>query len=158
MSSRPMPPCVMILAMLAVGTSASAQSSRQVYATVGAGATSVSGGVDWQIRGGPIGAGGEAGVGNLLLTSLTASFHPSSRRSGRTVDPFATVSITAVNDLNNTATGFSVGGGLNAWLGSRLGVRVDAFKFLPTSDDITRLSVDTSPHYWGVRAGLAIGF
>jgi hypothetical protein len=138
--------------------SVSAQSPSQVFATAGAGATSVSGGVDWRVTGGPIGLGGEVGVGNLLVTSLIASYHPVSRRSMRMVDPFATVSITAVNDLNYTATGFSLGGGLTTWLNSRFGLRVDAFKFLPTRDDITRLSVDTSPRYWGVRGGVAIAF
>jgi hypothetical protein len=133
---------------------AGAQPRSHGFASVGVGATNFSGGADVLIGQGPIGLGGELGVGNLFLASFTASYHPLAARAGTCLDPFATLSLTAVADLSYSATGASAGGGLTCWLRPRVGVRVDAFGFFPARDDITKFSANTTPHYWGVRAGL----
>ena len=67
----------------------------------------------------------------------------------------ATVSLTSVADLNNSSTGTRLGGGLVYWGRPRIGLRLDAFAFFPARDDIKRFSTNTTPHYWGIRAGLA---
>ena len=53
----------------------------------------------------------------------------------------------------------SIGGGGIYWLSSRVGVRLDAFKFLPakTTNNI-RAEERSRSLYWGVRAGVAFSF
>jgi hypothetical protein len=148
--------------LLAIGLSvtisgvAQAQGRSEAYVSVGLGATQLAGGLDWLIMNAPVGLGVEAGVGNMFLVSVFASYHPLARRPMNNLDPFATVSFTGMSDLNNDASGVSVGGGLTYWARRRVGIRLDGFSFFPTHDDISKSSVGTSPHFWGVRAGIAI--
>jgi hypothetical protein len=146
--------CLLALGLsLAIPCVAQAQARSQTYVSVGLGATQLDGGADWLIKSGPVGLGVELGVGNVFLVSVAASYHPLARRPMNHLDPFASVTFTAMTDLNYDASGVSVGGGLTYWARRRVGIRLDGFSFLATHDDIR-----TSPHTWGVRAGIALNF
>jgi hypothetical protein len=93
-------------------------------------------------------------MGNLIVLSFNGSYHPLAHRRPRKVDPFATLGFTMLGDLNYDASGVSVGGGVTYWPRRRVGLRLDAFSFLPRSDD-TRFE---DWHYWGLRAGVAFHF
>ena len=100
---------------------------------------------------GPVGIGAEFGLGNLIVLSLTGSYHPLAHRPARKLDPFATVGFTMLGDLNYDARGLSVGAGITYWPRKRIGLRLDGFSFLPRRDDIQF----ENWHYWGMRAGVA---
>jgi len=52
-----------------------------------------------------------------------------------------------------------VGGGATYWPAARLGLRFDAFRFLPVATDTNIPAEERSPsRYWGVRAGVAFRF
>lgn len=142
---------VLLMPLMMIPRSASAQGRTSGYVSLGVGATQLDGGVDWLIMHGPIGIGGEVGVGNLLLLSLSGSYHPLVHRLPKTVDLFATVGFMMVTDLNYEARGVNVGAGMTYWPRRRVGLRLDGFSFLPTRDEID----PENRHYWGVRAGLA---
>lgn len=147
--------CGLLVTLLAVTPhSASAQGRSHVYASLGAGATQLDGGVDWLIKKEPIGIGAEFGLGNLMLLSLTGSYHPLAHRAESKLDPFAMVGFTTLGDLNYDAHGVSVGGGLTYWPRKRVGLRLDGFSFLPRRDD----SRFEKWNYWGLRAGIAFHF
>ena len=139
---------------MGISHSANAQGRSHGYVSLGAGATQLDGGVDWLLMNGPIGIGGEFGAGNLLVASFSGSYHPLAQRPPRKLDPFATVGLTTLTDLNHDAWGVSVGGGVNFWPRKRVGLRLDGVAFLPTRDDIR----PEHRHYWGVRAGVAFHF
>ena len=147
--------CVLLLVpLMVIPHSANAQGRNHGYVSLGAGATQLDGGVDWLLMNGPIGIGGEFGAGNLLVVSLIGSYHPLAHRPPSKLDPFATVGLTTLTNLNYDAWGVSVGGGVTYWPRKRVGLRLDGFSFLPARDDI-RIE---NRHYWGVRAGVAFHF
>jgi hypothetical protein len=147
--------CSLLFTLLAVTPhSANAQGRSHVYTSLGAGATQLDGGVDWLIMNGPIGIGAEFGLGNLIVLSLTGSYHPLAHRAASKLDPFATVGFTTLGDLNYDARGVSVGGGVTYWPRKRVGLRLDGFSFLPRRDDIRF----EKWNYWGLRAGIAFHF
>jgi hypothetical protein len=146
---------LVIVGAILAPVAARAEARSQGFVMAGAGATQLNAGGDWLIGGSAIGLGGELGVGNLLLGSVSGSFHPLAGRAASGVDPFAIIGFTGVSDLNNGASGVSVGGGLTYWVRRHLGIRLHAFVFRPTHDDIKAFSVHVSPRYWGVRAGIA---
>jgi hypothetical protein len=142
----------LLLMLLAVTPhSANAQGRSHVYVSLGAGATQLDCGIDWLIMNGPIGIGAEVGLGNLIVLSLTGSYHPVAHGPTRKLDPFATVGFTTLGDLNYDARGLSVGGGVTYWPRKRVGLRLDGFSFLPRRDDIRF----ENWRYWGLRAGVA---
>ena len=152
---RPSRPCrfaLLLVPLMAIPHPANAQARSHGYAALGAGATQLDGGVDWVLANGPIGVGGEMGVGDLLMVSVNGSFHPLARRLGSHLDPFAVVGIAAMTDLNYDATGITVGGGATYWPRRRLGLRLDGFAFVAGRDDIR----PDHRRHWGLRAGVAI--
>lgn len=129
----------------------------QAYLSIGAGATDLSGGVDWLLPATPVWVGGEAGLGNLFWSSLTASYHPLARRPGQIVDPFLRLSVTEVGSSPYRASGMSAGGGLTWWLGRRVGVRTEAVKFWPTFHENASSSDPAfTPRLWATRVGIAV--
>ncbi len=146
---------LVVAGVMLLPVAARAEAWSQGFVMAGAGATQLNAGGDWLIGPSTIGVGGEIGVGNLLLVSVSGSYHPLAGRAAAAVDPFATIGFTGVSDLNNGASGVSVGGGLTYWVRRHLGIRLHAFVFRPTHDDIKAFSVNVSPRYWGVRAGIA---
>ena len=130
----------------------------RAYLSVGAGAAGLTGGVD--VRGGDslVGVGGEFGLGQLLVGSLTGSLHPMSNRTNRPIDPFVTVSLTGLASSPYSAQGMSVGGGVTAWFSRRLGLRVDGFRFWPVFGEEEVTPAEFSPKLWGARVGLAFRF
>jgi hypothetical protein len=124
--------------------------------SVGAGAAELTGGVDVRIGDTLTGVGGELGVGQLFVSSLTASLHPVTSQNNGRIDPFVKVSLTGVGSSPYSAGGMSVGAGITSWFSRRLGLQVDGFRFWPvfseTFDD------DFSPKLWGARVGLAFRF
>jgi hypothetical protein len=133
------------------------QSKSHGYIDVGAGATDLSGGGEWVHRSG-FGVEAELGVGWVFLGAVNASFHPFSRRVRRH-DVFATAGYMSLNSSEFSSRGVSVGGGAVYWLGPRIGLRFDAFKFLPVATDNNIRVEERSPsRYWGIRGGVAFGF
>jgi len=118
----------------------------------------LSGGVDWLIATAPIGVGGEIGAGQLLVASLTGSYHPFVRRTTRRLDPFAMVAVTGLASSPFSAKGMSVGGGVIYWPLRLLGLRIDGFRFWPVSTEYSVNPEEFSPHYWALRAGVAFRF
>ena len=136
------------------GQRVAAQAS-QAYLSVGAGATDLSGGVDWLPLTTHVAVGGEVGVGNLFWSSLTVSYHPFARRLDHKANPFVRVSVTGVGSSPYSATGMSLGAGFTYWLGPRFGVRTEAMKFWPTfSEDVSDPTF--TPRLWATRAGIAL--
>jgi hypothetical protein len=145
---------ITLLLGLLVQSSLSAQAKSHGYVSVGAGATDVNGGGEWVPANSPIGIGAEVGVGWAFLGAVNASYHLA-RPAGKQ-DVFATVGYMGLGSSEFSSHGISVGGGATYWPAARLGVRVDAFKFLPVATDNSIASAErSSSRYWGVRAGLA---
>ena len=144
---------------LAVACPVSAQSN-QAYLSLGAGATDLSGGADWQVFGTPVSIGAELGVGNLLVASLAASYRPFAPQLPRKVHPFLQVSLTAVSSSPYSAGCVALGGGLTFWPRSRrVGLRVEAAKLWPAFDeDPTPPGETLVPRLWTLRAGVAFGW
>lgn len=138
--------------------SLSAQGKSHGYVSLGAGATDVNGGLDWVLPNGPIGIGGEVGTGWVFLAAVTGSYHFLARRPGNH-DVFATVGYARLGSSEFSSQGMTVGGGATYWPAARLGLRLDAFRFLPVATHDTIPARERSPsRYWGVRAGLAFRF
>jgi hypothetical protein len=117
---------------------------------LGIGPDSPSAGVDWAIGGGPLGIQADAGI---VAVSLGPAYHFFYRDSARRLDPFAKVGYLAFTDLNYEDMGVSVGGGFIYWMHTHLGVRMNAFGFVPVKDRI-----QTAHHHWGVQGGIAFSF
>lgn len=128
----------------------------QAYLSAGAGATDLSGGVDWLLPRTRVAVGGEVGLGNLLWASLTVSYHPFARRLDRKAHPFLRVSATGVGSSPYNATGLSFGGGVTYWLGRRFGVRTEGVKFWPMFSEDAAVSSGPAfaPRLWATRAGI----
>lgn len=136
--------------------SASAQANSHGYVSAGVGATDLNGGVDWVVANGPLSIGGELGVGWVFLGAVNASYHLLNRRASRH-DVFATVGYAGIDSSEFSSHGATVGGGAIYWLAARVGLRFDAFRFLPASTTHNIPAEERSDsRYWGVRAGVAI--
>jgi hypothetical protein len=146
---------VTLLLAVLLQNSLSAQARRHAYVSAGAGATDLSGGIDWAVSDKPLSLGAEMGGGWAFLAALNASYHPLNHRTSRQ-DVFATIGYAALGSSEFSSHGVNVGGGATYWPGARVGVRFDAFRFLPvsTTHDIPAASRSRS-RYWGVRAGVA---
>jgi hypothetical protein len=146
------------LLLLLSPASPSAQGKSHGYVSVGAGATDVNGGLDWIIADGPIGIGGDAGAGSVFLGAVNGSYHFFARQPNKH-DVFATVGFAGVGSSEFSSQGMTVGGGATYWPAQRLGLRFDAFKFLPIATDNTIPADERSPaRYWGIRGGVAFRF
>ena len=149
---------VLVLLILLFPSSLSAQGKSHGYVSLGAGATDLNGGLDWVIADGPIGIGGEVGSGWVFLAAITGSYHFLARRP-RKHDLFATVGYAGLGSSEFSSQGVTVGGGATYWPVARLGLRFDAFRFLPVATDNSIPAEERSPsRYWGVRAGVAFRF
>ena len=104
-------PLLLILLFL---SSLSAQGKSHGYVTLGAGATDLNGGLDWVIAGGPIGIGAEVGVGWVIFTALTGSYHFLARRPSNH-DVFARVGYAGLGSSEFSSQGVTVGGGATYW-------------------------------------------
>jgi hypothetical protein len=139
-------------------SSLSAQGKSHGYVSLGTGATDLSGGLDWVIAGGPIGIGAEVGAGWVFMAAITGSYHLLARRPGNH-DLFATVGYAELGSDEFFSQGVTVGGGATYWPAVHLGLRVDAFRFLPVSTHNNIPAEERSPsRYWGLRAGVAFRF
>jgi len=149
---------VPVLLILFFPSSLSAQGKSHGYVSLGAGATDLSGGLDWVIAGGPIGIGAEVGAGWVFFAALNGSYHFLPRRPSKH-DLFATVGYAELVSSEFTSQGMRVGGGATYWPAARLGLRFDAFRFLPVATEDNIPAEARSPsRYWGVRAGVAFRF
>jgi hypothetical protein len=148
----------LLLLILLLSSSLSAQGKSHVHVSLGAGATNLNGGLEWVIDGGPIGISGEVGAGWVFLAAITGSYHLLARRPGKH-DVFATVGYAGLGSSELSSQGVTVGGGGTYWPAARLGLRFDAFRFLPVATDNNIPPDERSPsRYWGVRAGVAFRF
>jgi hypothetical protein len=146
---------VLTLVVVHGSISLGAQAGSQGYVSLGAGATDINGGVDWIIADGPVGIGGEVGAGWAFLAAVTGSFHLLAGQSGRH-QPFATLGYAGLGSSEFSSHGVTVGGGTVYWRWTRVGLRFDAFRFLPVVTDNNISAEERSPsRYWGVRAGVA---
>ena len=134
-----------------------AQARSHAYVEVGAGATELNGGVEWLVANSRVGVGAQMGAGWVFLGGVNASYHLLSPTAAH--DLFANIGYMALSSSEFSSHGVSVGAGGIYWLASRVGVRLDAFKFLPakTTNNI-RVEERSPSRYWGVRAGVAFGF
>jgi hypothetical protein len=149
---------VLLLLILPIASSVNAQEKSHAYVSLGAGATHLNGGLEWVIAGGPIGIGGEVGAGWVFLAAITGSYHFLAPRPGKH-DLFATVGYARLGSSEFSSQGVTVGGGATYWPAARLGLRFDAFKFLPVATDTNIPAEERSPsRYWGARAGVAFRF
>ena len=149
---------VLVFLILVLPGSLSAQGKSHGYVSLGAGATDLNGGLDWVIAGGPIGIGGELGAGWVFLASITGSYHFPASRSSKN-DLFATVGYAELGSDEFSSQGVTVGGGATYWPAAHLGLRFDAFRFLPVATDNVIPAEERSPsRYWGLRAGVAFRF
>ena len=149
---------VLVLVILLLPSSVRAQGKSHGYVSLGAGATDLNGGLDWVIGGGPIGIGGEVGAGWVFLAAITGSYHFLARQP-RKYDLFATAGYAGLGSSEFSSHGVTVGVGATYWPAARLGLRFDAFRFLPVATDNSIPAEERSPsRYWGVRAGLAFRF
>jgi hypothetical protein len=136
----------------------SAQTKSHGYVSAGAGATDLNGGVDWVVADGPLSIGAEVGAGWVFLAALNASYHLLADRA-RSLDVFATTGYAGIGSSEFSSQGITVGGGGAYWPAARVGLRVDAFRFLPVSTTNNIRAEERSPsRYWGVRAGVAFRF
>jgi len=146
--------------------SANAQASH-FFVSLGAGATELSGGMDWVLPGVPVALGAEAGLGNLFWTSGTVSYVPFAERRGEAVHPFVRLSVTGVGSSPYNASGLSLGGGVALWSSRHIGLRVEALKFWPTFSEGVAGPGPTvapsdptvppfEPRLWAARIGLAL--
>ena len=146
---------IFLLLGLLLPTSLSAQAKTHGYVSAGAGATDLSGGIDFVVADGPLSIGGEVGVGWVFLGALKASYHLLNRRAS-TADVFATVGYAGMGSSELSSNGITVGGGAVYWPAARVGLRFDAFKFLPVSTNHNiPVAQRSDARYWGVRAGVA---
>jgi hypothetical protein len=146
---------VLLLLILLLPSSLGAQGKSHAYVSLGAGATDFNGGLEWVIAGGPIGISGEVGAGWVFLRAIAGSYHFPVRRP-RKHDLFATVGYAGLGSSEFSSQGVTVGGGGTYWPAVRLGLRFDAFRFLPVATDNNIPAEEPSPsRYWGVRAGVA---
>ena len=135
-----------------------AQPKSHGYVSAAAGATDLSGGVEWLPADRAFGIGGEIGMGWVFLGAVSAAYHPLVRRTQKH-DVFATVGYMGMSSSEFSSQGVSVGGGALYWFGSRVGLRLDAFKYLPASTtNNIRAEERSVSRYWGVRAGVAFSF
>lgn len=151
--------CAFVLLLGLVFPSAlTAQVKSHGYVSAGAGATDLNGGIDWVIGDTPLSIGADVGVGWVFLAALNASYHLLARRAS-TRDVFATAGYARLGSSEFSSQGVTLGGGGTYWPASRVGLRVDAFRFLPasTSNNI-RVEERSRSRYWGVRAGVAFRF
>jgi len=152
------PALTVLCVLMLFSGSLHAEGRSQGFASVGAGATDLNGGVDWLPAGGPVGIGGEFGLGWVFVASLDVSYHPLNRSATR-FDPFLRVSFMEFTSSEFTARGPGIGGGATFWAKPRFGIRGDAFRFLPGAVDSRIPEDERSPsRYWGVRAGVAFRF
>ena len=136
----------------------SAQGKSHGFVSLGAGATDLNGGLDWVIAGGPIGIGAEVGAGWVFFAALTGSYHFPARRPSKH-DVFATVGYAGMGSSEFSSHGGTVGGGATFWPATHLGLRFDAFRFLPVATENNIPAEERSAsRYWGVRAGVAFRF
>ena len=152
--------CALVLVLLIVlcPSSLGAQGKSHGYVSLGAGATDLNGGLDWVIAGGPIGIGADVGAGWVFLAAITGSYHFPVRRSSKH-DVFATVGYAGLGNSEFSSQGVTFGGGAAYWPAAHLGLRFDAFRFVPVSTDDNIPAEARSPsRYWGVRAGVAFRF
>ena len=157
MRSRRCAPVVALL-ILFLPSSLRAQGKSAGSVSLGAGATGLVGGVDWVIGPGPIGIGGELGIGWVFLGAITGSYHLPSRRSSR-YDLFATLGYAELGSDEFSSHGATIGGGATYWPAVHLGVRLDGFKYLPVSTQNNVPAEQRSPsRYWGLRVGVAFRF
>jgi len=149
---------VLVLLILLLPSSLSAQVKSHGYVSLGAGATDLNGGLDLVIADGPIGIGAEVGAGWVFLAAITGSYHFLARRPSKH-DLFATVGYAGLGSSEFSSQGVTVGGGAALWPAAHLGLRFDAFRFLPVSTD-NNIPVEerSSSRYWGVRVGVAFRF
>ncbi len=101
---------LVLLIVLLLSGSLSAQGKSYAYVSLGAGATDINGGLDWAISGGPIGIGGEVGTGWVFLGAVTGSYHFLADRP-RKHDVFATVGYAGLGSSEFSSQGMTVGGG-----------------------------------------------
>jgi hypothetical protein len=149
---------VLVLLILIFPSSVRAQGISHGYVSLGAGATDLKGGLEWVIAGGPIGIGAEVGVGWVFLAAVTGSYHFLAHRPSNH-DLFATVGYAGLGNSEFSSHGVTVGGGATFWPAAHLGLRLDAFRFLPVATDNSIPAEERSPsRYWGVRAGVAFRF
>ena len=147
--------CVPVLALviLLFPRSLPAQGTSHGYVSLGTGATDVSGGVDWLLEGGPVGIGAEAGIGWAFMAAIIASYHLFDRQQ-RKYDVFTTGGYAMIGSSEFSSNGAALSGGLTYWPARRMGVRFNAFRFVPVTTD--NHTVNRSPsRYWGARLGLA---
>jgi hypothetical protein len=148
----------LLFLVLLLPSSLRADGKRHGYASLGAGATDLSGGLHWVIGEGPVAVGGEVGVGWVLLGAVTGSYHFLAGRPSN-YDLFASVGYAGLASSEFSSQGATVGGGATYWPLARLGLRFDAFRFLPVATDNHIPIRDRSPQrYWGARAGIAFRF
>jgi hypothetical protein len=147
-----------VLLIMLLPCSLSAQGKSHGYVSLGAGATDLNGGLDWVIVGGPIGIGGEVGVGWVFLAAITASYHFLARRPSK-YDVFATVGYAGLGSSEFSSQGVTAGGGAIYWPATHVGLRFDVFRFLPVSTDNSIPADERSAtRNWGMRAGVAFRF
>ena len=148
---------VLMLILLVPG-SASAQGKSSGFVSVGAGATDLNGGLDCVIAGGPIGIGAEVGVGWVFFGAVTGSYHFMARGPSKH-DVFARVGYAGMASSEFSSQGVTVGGGATFWPATHLGLRFDAFRFLPVATQNSIPADERSAsRYWAVRAGVAFRF
>jgi len=153
-----MVPRVLLFLSVFVPGVLNAQPKSHGYVSVGAGASDLTGGVEWLPADSVFGIGGEIGVGWVFLGALSASYHPLVRRTQKH-DVFATVGYMGMSSSEFSSQGVSVGGGALYWFRPRVGLRIDAFKYLPASTtNNIRGEERSASRYWGVRAGVAFSF
>lgn len=149
---------VVVLLLLFFPSALSAQGKSHGFVSLGAGATGLNGGLDWIIADGPIGIGGEVGAGWVFLAAITGSYHFLAGRPSKH-DVFATVGYAGLGSSEFSSQGVTVGGGATYWPATHLGLRFDAFRFLPVAtDNSIPVEERSASRYWGVRVGVAFRF
>jgi hypothetical protein len=148
---------ITLLLGILVQHSLAAQAKSHGYVSAGAGATDLNGGIDWAIADTALSLGADVGAGWVFLAAVNASYHLPARPASRR-DVFATIGYARLGSSEFSSHGVTLGGGGTYWP-SRVGLRVDAFRFLPasTSNNI-RVEERSRSRYWGVRAGVAFRF
>jgi hypothetical protein len=113
--------------------------------------------MDRVIADGPFAVGFDAGLGWVALGTFTVTYHlvPGSKRYD--LFPIAGYAVLASDEF--VSHGVTVGGGTTYWPSAHVGLRVDAFRFLPVATD-NHVAADqrSSSRFWGVRAGVAFRF
>jgi hypothetical protein len=150
--------CVRVLAvcvMLVMANRAAAQEASHAYVSLGAGATDLSGGIDWPVAD-RVSIGGQMGVGWVLLAAATGSYHVR-LRPAQPYDLFATGGYAWLGSSEFSSHGAIAGGGATYWLTRRVGLRVDALKvFQIRADHQIPVEARSPPRNWVARAGVAL--